>query len=174
MPSSRLIRLVGIIVLFVAAGCCLVWYGTLQPAPSLGVPPDNDDVIDTYNRYVGEKIVVDGTVTSTDPLVIQVSMSDGRSTELTVDSAGVTVERGDNLAVYGRLHPDNSINAQNTVRKPGAAYLRTRIVSLIAVLWVLARALRHWQVDVRNLRVTQLNEPRWRLPFHKAGEKDDA
>jgi hypothetical protein len=165
---------VTLLVLVTAVVGCLVWFGTLQPAPGQGVTPDEDAVIEDYDAYVGDRVSVAGTVTSTDPLVIRLATDDGRSRLLTVDRARVDVATGDNLAVYGRLQPDSRIVAQNTVRKPGDTYLRTRLISAVAALWVLARALSHWKIRPSELRVVQSTDPKLRLPFRRTAEDDDA
>lgn len=94
-------------------------------------------------------MAVHGRVVSTDPLAVRL-VADGTARDLRVVGADTSVVEGDVLEVYGRLESPDAVVARETVRKPAGAYLRTRVLSLVAGLGVLALGWRYWRVDWRR------------------------
>jgi hypothetical protein len=130
------------------AGLC-VWFGALGPAPEAGVYPENDAVIECPTVHVGSLVDVHGRVVATDPVAIQINSGADRRV-IEVRGVETTVARGDVLSVYGRLETPARIEARAVVVTEPHAYWRTRVLSLIAGLVVVALGRRYWTVDTAN------------------------
>lgn len=141
------LRLAVVATVVVAVLASSVLFGSLPPAPESGVPPGTDELVTEYDMYVGTKVLTAGPVLSTDPIRIRVKSNYGETMVLRVEGVDRSVSPGDHLTIYGVLKEGNRITAVDTVRKPGWAYLLTRVISFVAGLWVLGRALLHWQFD---------------------------
>lgn len=152
----RSLVLVGFLITLLILG---VLHGAAPPAPDQGVPPGNDELVAEYEDYTGERVVVDGVVISLDPVMIKTTGSYGQSVMLRIDSATGRISTGDYLVVYGIVHPDNRIVSIETVHKPSVAYWLTRVLSLIAGVWVLIRALKYWAFDTDRLRFRRRETP---------------
>lgn len=147
-------RILVVFVLLAAIGGCLVWYGTLGPAPTAGVPPGDEDVLSSATEFVGEEVLVSGTVVETDPLTVEIS-ADGHTGSVVIEQSTTMGVTGDTLVVYGDLVAEDRIAARSVVHKSAGDYRRTLVVSAVAGLWVLLRSLRHWRLEPRKLRVVR-------------------
>jgi len=136
-----------------------IWYGSLAPAPAHGAYATSDDVVTGYERYVGDRVEIGGQVVSMDPVTIAVTNGDERR-ELRVTGATGTVRRGERIRVFGILESDGTVHATDafTVRRGGLVY--TRVVSLLAGLWVLWRLLAHWRLDTDRFALERRPMPR--------------
>ncbi|WP_135303753.1 hypothetical protein [Haloarcula amylovorans] len=152
-------RILGLILILGAVGCCLIWFGSLAPAPGLGVPADNEDVVPNPATFVGAPIAVDGPVIETTPLTIRLQSESGATLDLRVTGVNRPLSEGDVLSVYGTLESENQVSAINTVRKPAGNYWRTRVLSLLAGLWVLWRGLRYWRPNVQAVLIERRQPP---------------
>lgn len=140
-------RLGAVVVLLGLLGGLTVWAGTLGPTPEVGAYPSQDDLVQEYDRYLGQRAVVDGTVISTTPFMIDATADTGETMRLTIVDLDIAVERGEIVRVYGIVEADATIRALNayTVSRHGLWYTWT--VSFLAGLWVLTRIVRQWRID---------------------------
>lgn len=141
---SRAIAILGLVALSVALG---VWYGSLGPAPDLGAYPGSDELATDYERYLGERVDLEGRVVDADPVTIVAGTDAGPPVRLTVTDLSIATTEGETLRVYGVAAPDHTIRAQNafTVPRRGQWYAWT--VSFLAGLWVLGRLCRYWRIE---------------------------
>jgi hypothetical protein len=133
----------------------LIGYATIQPAPELGDYADTDDVISAKSTYVGDKISVSGTVVSTNPIQVRLTTPSGLSHTLTVEGVDQIPTQGDRLRVHGRLADEDTVVALATTTKQENAYVRVRVLSGVAGLWVLYRLLQDWEIRPLLLRVSE-------------------
>jgi hypothetical protein len=126
-------------------------YATLQPAPGLGAPPDGTDLTEDAAAYVGQEVVVGGTVVIADPLTIEVTGGTGERARFRVAGVDRELRAGDRLYVQGVLESAGEIAVTAVVYTPTADFRRTFLLSALAALWVLGRGLRHWRPDWRRL-----------------------
>lgn len=145
------------VLLFAAlAGLC-VWFGTLGSAPAAGVYPENEAVIENPETHLGELVDVHGRVVATDPVTIQLTEGD-RNRVLEVQGVDTRVQRGDVLAVYGRLETPTSVTARAVVVTEAHAYWRTRVLSLVAGLAVVVLGARYWTINTAKLALVRRGE----------------
>lgn len=124
-----------------------VWYGSLAPAPALGAYPSQEHLATDYDRYLGERVTVDGSVQTTDPVTITAEYGAGQTIRLTVTGLSTSVSEGETLRVYGVVEPDSTIRAINAFTVPRRGLWYTWTVSFVAGLWVLGRIIRYWKLD---------------------------
>lgn len=152
-------RLLTVFLLVALLTGLLLWPGTLDPAADRNVYPDENEFVDDYDAYVGSQIETDGTVRTTDPLVIDVK-PDGRPTiELTLTNMDPrTLRVGDEISVFGTLKPNGTVDVISpTVRSPWE-YWYMYLISVLAGLWTLGRFLRHWTLNSDTLSFTPRKE----------------
>lgn len=142
-------RAAGVLALLAVLAGLLVWYGSLGLAPGMWVLPGETHLAADYERYVGERVEFQGTVTATDPVVVESSFGAGPAHTFRATLTGVEtdVEAGDRLAIYGVARPDHTIEVRNAYRVPRGNYGATYLVSALAGLWVLGRLALTWRVD---------------------------
>jgi len=118
--------------------------------------PTNDALYDEYDRHVGERAFVSGTVQETDPsnrtARIRFEATDGPVT-LTVEGVDASVSPGGVLQVYGTLRDDRRISAANVVvvNPAGSSKAFKYGVSLVGALLVVVLFFRHWRVDTDEM-----------------------
>lgn len=144
-PRSRVAAVLALLGLLF--GLC-VWYGTLAPAPELGAYPDQEDLDERYDAYVGDRATLSGQVVDTDPVTVVTNVGADEPFRVTVTDLSTPVREGETLWVYGVVEPGRTIRAADafTVAPGGNRYALW--VSFLAGLWVLARIARHWRFDV--------------------------
>ena len=145
-------RLLTVFLLVALLTGLLLWAGTLDPAADRNVYPDENEFGADYNAYVGSQIETDGTVHTTDPLVIDVRPDGQPAIELTlVNMDPRTLRVGDEISVFGTLKPNGIVDVTNpTVRNPWEYYYMY-FVSFLAGLWTLGRFLRDWTLNTERL-----------------------
>lgn len=144
-PRSRALALM---VLFGALVGLCVWYGSLGPDPAAWALPGEEELATDYDRYVGERVAVGGTVASVEPVVIVAGYGVDGELRLAVDGVPTdSVAVGDSLRVYGVARADGSIGALNAVAVPRWGYWYMYPASFLAGLWVLGRIVRHWRLE---------------------------
>lgn len=147
MIDSASSRGVAIAVLAaILVGLC-VWYGALDPAPAAYDFPGEDDIRADDDQYVGERVVVAGTVVDTAPLVIELEETGGEPVRVTVTDHEADPAVGDLLRVFGVLGPDRTVRAIDTLAIPPWGLWYTWTISFLGGLWVLGRILRQWRLD---------------------------
>jgi hypothetical protein len=142
---------IAVVLLVLAVHILLFPVYAAQPVnPDAGVFPGNDDVIETPDRYVGDRVTVSGDVRQTEPLTISVDAK-GDTIRVTITDADASPASGDFLRVYGFLEGPQEISAIETLVVPSSGRWYAWTVSALAGLWVLARLLAHWRVDTDTL-----------------------
>lgn len=168
-------RAIGLLLLIGCLGALVVDFGSLGPHPEQGIPPGTGEITSAYDDYLGQQVLVYGTVTSVDPLRIRGESLLHGPVELAITGYSGPVETGDTLSVHGVLRPEQTVEATEVVRKPGGTYWRTRVLSAVAGLWVLVRLLRHWRIDLLRLRARPRSAPVAFGPLSRSdGEDRDA
>lgn len=134
-------------VLLVVLSGTFVAYGSLGPAPDRNVYPDNRDLADDYDRYVGDRVVVSGEVVSTDPLVVAAGDGRGGEVEYRIVRTSKRPAVGEDLRVFGVAGRDGTIVTQDAfvVDEGGSRYAYG--ASALAGVWVLGRLVRRWRLD---------------------------
>ena len=127
-----------------------VWYGSVPADPTMARFPNAGDLAGAYADHVGDRALVTGRVVETDPVVIHASTSLG-TLPLVVEAIDRPVERGDRIQVFGVVLADHGIRSLNAVEAGNRGYAWA--ISALAVLWVFARAIRHWRIDLGSLSV---------------------
>lgn len=166
MPALRL----GLVVVLLVALCgLLVLYGGTEPDPSVHDYPGGAEVVDDYATHVGDRVTLYGTVIETEPVVIEIVGGGGDSMFVTVHDAP-PVESGQQLVVHGvlgtDLPPDDADDgvAESDPTEPVGqvrtvdSYVRDQweiaymyAVSIVAVLWVVGRAIDGWRFRPREV-----------------------
>ena len=124
-----------------------VWYGTVGPDPANNNYPDNDEIAQNPDAYLGEHVSVGGTVVAHDPLRIEVGY--GLEGTMTLEITGVDdlPPIGHDLNVFGTLTEPTVVHAENTVSRAPWEATYMYVISFIGGAWVLGRLLRHWRID---------------------------
>lgn len=166
MTGTRVRRVIALAAILAALVGCFVLYGALEPDPNRHAYPGGDDIAVDADAFLGERVSVGGTVVDTDPVVIAVGHDRGTD-EYTVENAP-SVEVGQELRVFATLESEHTLLAHESLVRDGWELAYMYAISIVAALWLLARALSQWRVNVRALRV----EPRTERESTRGGEYD--
>ncbi|MFA9418276.1 hypothetical protein [Natrinema sp. HArc-T2] len=147
--SGRL--LAGVVLLITLVGL-LSWASTAVVDPLETTYPDEADVTSNRESYIGERVVLDGSVVETDPLMIATQPNgNGRfSVVHTADSLKRStgpLETGDRVTVFGTLEDASTLDATRTISTALWESFYMIGISFVAGCWVLARLVRDWRVD---------------------------
>jgi hypothetical protein len=123
--------------------------------------PNHNQFLSTPDRYLGERIVLSGTVVDADPLRVKLAGPRGRPTVVTLTDCRCRPDPGDHLNAYGVVTDERSIRSLGAVVVPPWGRPYAYSTSALAGLWVLVRLVRGWRVDAgrwafvrRDSRVT--------------------
>ena len=112
--------------------------------------PAADELAADYDSYVGETVLVFGTVTDVDgPDIVIQAESEGVTVDLRVTGVSTAVEPGGVVQVYGELGPGRELAPQRTVvvnDSSGAEWYKYG-VSVVGALGFLVVFLRQWRLD---------------------------
>ncbi len=151
-PFGQSGRLLASVALLIALVGLLSWTGTAAVEPLESTYPDEGDVTPARESYIGDRVVLDGAVVETAPLVIA-TQSNGngrftvRRTADTLERSTGPLETGDRVTVFGTLADASTLDADRTVSTALWESLYMVVVSFIGGCWVLARLIRGWRVD---------------------------
>jgi hypothetical protein len=116
--------------------------------------PTADQVVADYDRHVGEKTLLFGTVETIDggdgTATIRVEAS--TSIQIQVRGFDADVSRGGTVQVYGTLRPDQEMEADRIIvvnQDPASRYYKYA-VSAVGALVILAVFFRDWRIDWSN------------------------
>jgi len=112
--------------------------------------PDGEDLSSEYESYIGQQLMVFGTVTETSESGIEIRVeSDETSITLNVTGTAAAVEPGGVVQVYGTLEPDQRITAERieVVNSSRWAELYKYGASAIGAFGFLLLFFRYWRVD---------------------------
>ena len=112
--------------------------------------PEPHELAADYESYVGETVLVYGTVTAVDGSDILVDAeSEGVTVELRVTGTSAAVEPGGVVQAYGELRPDRALSAERAVvvsDSDGAEWYKYG-VSVLGALGFLVVFLWQWRLD---------------------------
>jgi hypothetical protein len=112
--------------------------------------PDAADLSSGYDSYVGQQLMVFGTVTETGDGGMAIrAESDGTAITLRVTETEAAVEPGGVVQVYGTLEPDQTIAAERVevVNSSRWAEFYKYGASAIGALGFLLLFFRYWRID---------------------------
>lgn len=146
MPARRLGLFALVLALVLAGG---VHYDAREEHHR--VQPTTDEVLTEYDRHVGERTLLFGTVEDVDPdaKTATVRVDDADPTTMHVRGFEADALRGGSVQVYGTLRPDRVIDAETVVvvnRDPGAQYYKYA-ASAVGALGILVSFFRDWRID---------------------------
>jgi hypothetical protein len=155
MPPLELdgqrIRFLAFIGLTTALLTMLLWAGTLSPDPAMNSYPDEDQISQNPDAYVGQSVSVAGTVVDTDPLVIETVPDTGDSFQVTLRSLNRPAAVGDEITAFGTLEGESTLAVERaTVRSPWE-FTYMYIISFLGGLLVLGRLATQWRFDTTHL-----------------------
>lgn len=138
-------RVITILILLSLLLTMFIWYGTVEPDPTLNRFPGNKEVLDDPDAYIGMKVDIGGRVMELQPLVINIRYGH-HTREIEVDGVDLDdISIGDTLSVFGVLEDENRITAQNTINRPSINVFYMYAVSVVAALWVSVRLYKGWR-----------------------------
>lgn len=177
MIETARFRLLLVAILLVGQ-CMLFPLYAQQPVNSeVWVLPGTEDFIEDPNRFLGNRVVSEGFVQTTDPMVIEAT-ADGARYAVTLERNDFSSSIGDKVRVYGELTGPRTIRVLNGFAVPPGGLWYTWIVSLLAGIWVLGRLIRHWRVDIRtpgfrpSEHIESIREILRRVRTKKRGDSD--
>ncbi|SEU05088.1 hypothetical protein [Natrinema hispanicum] len=146
---SRVLAGVVLVGLLIA---CLVWAGATIGDLTETEYPDQADVRSEPAAYVGDQVVLGGTVVATDPVVIATRASGyGRFTledaDARLKTGGAPLERGDRVTAFGTLTAESTLAVERALTRDPAETRYMLVVSALGGLLVVGRFVRHWRVD---------------------------
>ncbi len=141
-------RFIAISVLLVALFGMFVFYGAAEPAPEHNDYPGEDDLATNYEQYVDQQVELGGTVVETEPMTIAIETDSGTD-EYVVQNVP-DADHNQELRLFATVHPDNTLEAQNTIVRDSWERTYMYAISVLAALWVVARAHRHWRFDIQE------------------------
>nr|WP_206043633.1 hypothetical protein [Haloarcula rubripromontorii] len=112
--------------------------------------PDAADLSTGYESYVGQQLMVFGTVTETGDGGIDIRVeSDGTAITLRVTETNTAVESGGVVQVYGTLEPEQTIAAERVevVNSSRWAEFYKYGASAIGAFGFLLLFFRYWRID---------------------------
>ena len=122
--------------------------------------PDEEQLREAYEEYVGERALLFGTVESIgDSRFVMTVQSDAGSFEMAVPENDIAVDPGGVVQVYGILDPDRTVDPVRivVVTESGDAGLYKYGVSAVGALVVALLFVRHWRLgtDAWTLEVRE-------------------
>ncbi|NLV14100.1 hypothetical protein [Haloarcula argentinensis] len=112
--------------------------------------PDAADLSTGYESYVGQQLMVFGTVTETSDSEMEINVeSDGAAITLRVTGTKTAVEPGGVVQVYGTLEPGGTIAAERVevVNSSRWAEFYKYGASAVGALGFLLLFFRYWRID---------------------------
>lgn len=134
-----------LLVLLLTLAWSLASFGSVEEMPSNSIrDQETTEVIMEPDSHVGERVVIDGTVVDTDPVVVR--LQTGGIEELTVtgldrDAAAVDSQ----VYVFGTLTGPRTIDGDRIVVEEPWERRYMYVVSFLGGLVVLGRVVRDWQ-----------------------------
>ena len=133
------IRLLASATLLAVLFDCFVLAGTVQPSAEDRHYPSEADIIADGERYVGDRVVVGGTVIESNPLTIEAEPVPGEPVVFIIENTAKTPGVDDTLTVYGTLRSENRIRAIEPIHREPWEMQYMYFVSFLGGLWVLGR-----------------------------------
>lgn len=165
-PFEQRDRLAAVALLLCCIAGLLVWYGML-PAYNLATNdyPDEDSVGPDPEAYVGDRVVLEGEVVATDPVVIDAGHPQG-SRRFTLTDAGGTlrntegsIDVGDRVRAFGTLTDTTTLAVDRSIARAPWEAQYMYLVSFLGGCWVLGRFVRGWRFDRARLAFVPRETP---------------
>ncbi|ELY60741.1 hypothetical protein [Natronolimnohabitans innermongolicus] len=137
----------GVLLLLLCA--TFVWSGAAGDDRSREPVPDEEAVGPTPERYVGDRVELNGVVTETDPVLVQLWYDDG-GWVVTVEGTGVSdteIDSGAEISAYGVLTDQNTLEAERAVTREPWELTYMYLISVLGAAGVLYRAAAGWRFD---------------------------
>jgi len=152
---NRTVRVVLVLGLVCAQCGLLVWFADVgyEGSPH----PGGEELVDDYDAYLEEDVVVYGQVVDTDPLVIAYE-DDGRTIEFRVTGVTDTIEEGEYLEVYATAHTDHVLVAIDIVNYPERGHWYAYGISALAAVLTGGRLVRDWEFDRQTFGLERRND----------------
>jgi hypothetical protein len=147
-------RLALLVLLLTGVLGLIVYYDVTEDAHE--PYPSPSEIGAEYDQYVGEKVLLWGTVQSTAPSTSEARISVMTATgpmTMTVEGFDAEVSPGGSVQVYGQLKPEQRVTATNivVVNPAGSSTTYKYVSSALGALLVLIQFFRHWRVDIKSL-----------------------
>jgi hypothetical protein len=113
--------------------------------------PNEGDVIENPDAFVGDKVVFGGIVVETDPVTVEVKPETGDTIYVTFENVNRPPSVGDEISAYGTLEEGHTLDVERAIVRVPWEFSYMYIVSFVGELWVLVRILRHWRFDFEQL-----------------------
>jgi hypothetical protein len=137
-----------VVLLLAGHGLLFPLHATQPVNPDAWVLPGDEEISESPDQYLGERVEIGGIVSETSPLTVQLTHVDYH-----VRVTGTELEPavGDKIRVYGTLTGSRMITAENAFVVPQRGRWYAWGISFLAGLWVLSRLVRHWTIDRSTL-----------------------
>jgi hypothetical protein len=139
------------LLLFLTLGGLFVGAGTITANPAMNSYPNEDNVIETPDDHLGDKVVFGGIVVETDPVTVEVEPETGDTIYVTFENVDQPLSVGDEVIAFGTLQKPQTLDVDRAVIRAPWEFYYMYIVSFIGGLWVLVRILLHWRFDFEQL-----------------------
>lgn len=146
MLDSKGVRIGLVCLLFVAQAALFPLYATQPVNERAGMLPNEEEIVENPDRYIGQRVEVTGIVETVAPLVVRVEAA-GETHEITITDTSLNPAVGDKIRLTGTLRTPRTIRAANGFVVPERGRWYAWGISFLAGLWVLGRLIRHWTIN---------------------------
>ncbi len=146
MFKNASLKKISLIIFILVLLIFFIWYGSIEPDPEKGHYPGEEEILQDYGEHVGRKVEVGGRVIEEEPLKIEIEYG-SEKIELQVVGEKEEANENDRITVYGTLHENNTIVAENVVVRGYWRYIYMYTVSVGAAVWVGVRLFKSWRWD---------------------------
>lgn len=151
-------RLLLVVVLLIGHAMLFPLFAQQPVTPDAGVYADSDEFILTPNQYISEPVVTGGYVQQTTPIIIQAETSQG-AYNITLTDTNLSPSTGDKVRTFGTLTAPKTVKSIYSFVVPQRGLWYTWGISFLAGIWVLARLIQHWTVNLSRLSFSRRDTP---------------
>jgi hypothetical protein len=151
MRRSVLVRLVALLVLVGAYVSLPVFYDTVRNTEP--VLSGQHVLFTDPQAFVGEEVVVSGSVVAEDPVRVRVTGPRDSTATVTLVGRACCPEIGSISHSHGVLVDERTVDVTRMIVVPWWGLFYTYAISLVAGTWVLLLGVRTWGIDVPNLEL---------------------
>lgn len=151
-------RLLFIILLLIGHAMLFPLFAQQPVTPDVGVYADSDEFIKNPNQYISEPVVTEGFVQQTSPIIIRAETSHG-AYNITLTDTNLSPSTGDKLRTFGTLTAPKTVKSIYSFVVPQRGLWYTWGISFLAGIWVLARLIQHWTVNLSRLSFSRRDTP---------------
>lgn len=150
MNDNLYYRGMAVLVLLCLLTGLFVWAGYVmpfEPDSQNNIYPGVDQISENPDHYLGDAVVVGGTVVETNPVVVRSKISPDEYRRFVLEGFEGNVEPGDLVRSLGTLEAKNRIAVTNSLSRSPADRLYAHIVSFLGGVLVLGRLINGWKID---------------------------